>query len=547
MRGVWRRSRRLSRVLGALACALVCTLAGDAQEGMRPAATKRRVFTAGDGFLTHYSEHLESINTGKTTALRLMRQGDRKADRDDLVIDFENETLFTNPAHHYLISKANLERETHNGMSGKSGRFTLREHKLQLKLPPYLHLSGSGLTSEAGDFSFACEFEPSGLDGEILRRENFASGKQYLFSVALVNGRLIVKFWNLLRPTGNEAKKVLESAEVRAIDKIKAGKRNLIVLTYSEAAGTIRLEVNQREQALFTLKRAAGENYVLSFENLATAPYTLFSPYRGYADNIVFSNRVLSEEDIRHFGKLTPYGDRYDQRAGKFMSAVFDMGFSQSTIAATAADIEKSGENDLTLWARCMDRRFDAQLGERDLRFKRLSAITEKKCRFIQFKGLFVADNAGETSPLLKSLTLEYRENPPPERPAKPRIASANGDMLELEIMPNTELDVVKGGRYIVYYGHKPHKVEGAFYFTETPDTKIAHKSTMRLKLTNDALARNKAWADKNPRFKHRYPVFETGIGYYFWVTACDNAWGTAQELADHESQPSEAVFARFE
>ncbi|MBN8222688.1 MAG: hypothetical protein J0L53_17360 [Spirochaetes bacterium] len=546
MRGVWKKSRRWNKFVTAL-LAVAVTLPAAAQEGARLAASKRRVFGAGDKFLVQHSENLEEIHTGKARALRLLRDSDTKPVRDDLLVDFESDALFSNPAHQNLVVKANVDRTTHNGMSGLAGRFSLREHKLALKLPSYVNLSGNGLTRESGDFSFACEFEPNAADGEILRRENFVSGKQYLFSIVLVNGRLAVKLSNLLIPTGNEAARVVDSTELKALDKVKQGQRNLLILTYREAAGALRLELNGREQALSTLRRDAGNNFTITFENLASAPFVLFSPFRGYADNILFSNRVLNEEDIRHFGRLTPYGDRYEQRNGKFTSGLFDMGFSQSTVARLAGETETTAENSLTLWARCLDRRFDSALPERDLRFEKLAAVTGKKCRFIQFKGIFTADNAGESSPLFRSLSIEYRENPPPDRPLKPKIASARAETLDIELMPNTELDVVKGGRYILYYGHKPHKIEGAVYFTAAPGTKIAHQVPIRLQVTNEMLARNKAWADKNPRFKHRYPVFESGIGYYFWVTACDNAWGEAQELADHESLPSEAVFVRFE
>ena len=171
----------------------------------------------------------------------------------------------------------------------------------------------------------------------------------------------------------------------------------------------------------------------------------------------------------------------------------------------------------------------------------------------MQFKAEFTADNAGRSSPELKQIALEYRENPPPDRPAKLRVIATEGDAVELEIVPNTELDVVKGGRYIIYYGHKAHQIEGAIYFRsgsyqqkEFRGEPIWHKAPMRIKIGLDTIMTNKSWADKNPRFRQRYPIFEPGLGFYFWVSACDNAYGEAQELADHESLPSEAVFVRF-
>lgn len=516
-----------------------------AQEGTRAAASKRRVFGADDTFLSYHSENLEKITLGNRQVWRLLRKADAKATPDDLVIDFESEALFSNPAHQPLIVKARVDRSEHTGFNGKAGGFNLPEHKLKIKLPAFLHLSGEGLTRDAGDFTFALEFEPQTAQAELLRRENFVAGRQYLFAVTLRNNRIIVTFENLFAEAHSERGKYLESTELKSVDKVKPGKRNALALTYHEATGKLRLILNDREQATYSLKRTAEENYTVSFAELRSSPFTLFQGFLGYADNIVFSNRVLTDEDMRHFGALTPYGDRYDQRKGILRSNVYDMGFSQSSITALSASLSESEENRIAVSFRCLDKRFDARLADSALRFRAINGAAGKKCRFVQFQAEFTADNAGKTSPHLKGITLEYRENPPPDKPAKPRLIAAQSDSLELELISNTELDVVQGGRYIVYYGHKAHEAEGAFY-VRADRKPIAHKVPIRLALGLDAIMVNKAWADKNPRFRHRYPIFEPGIGYYFWVTACDNAYGEAQELADHESAPSEAIFVRF-
>jgi hypothetical protein len=286
---------------------------------------------------------------------------------------------------------------------------------------------------------------------------------------------------------------------------------------------------------------------------LRSAPLTLFSPYRGYADNVVFSNRILGDEDLLHFGALKPYGDRYEQRSGLLLSEILDLGYSQSSIVSVRPDIEHDRENMLRVDFRCADRRFTPAESHSSLPFIAHDSAAGKKCRFVQFRARFTADNAGEKSPALKKITIEYRENPPPAKPLAPKILSARDESLEIEIAPHTELDVIRGGRYIIYYGHRKHQPEGAFYFKKVSfghsiqAEPIAHKVPIRLVLTNEILAQNKKWSDAKPRFRNRYPVFEKGIGYYFWVTACDNAWSEAQEHADHCSEPSVPVFARFE
>jgi|GEM_PF-2963410 len=555
MRGGLRNSTtfiKLHRIAGVVVFALITPLVL-AQEGTRPTSTKRRVFTVDDKFLTLYTEHLEKIPNGNHHVLRLERKGDAAPAQDDLILDFESAALFSNPAHQPLILKSKLERTVHTGFNGSAAQFNLPEHRLKVKLPSFLHLSGDGLTTDSGDFTFACEFEPHSAQAEILRRENFFLGRQYLFAVTLRNNRIVVKFENLLQLPGSERGKFIESVELKSIDKVHPGKHNFLALSYDEAAGRIVLTLNDRQQAVHTLKRTTDENYTVSFRELKNAPLALFASYTGYADNILFSNRVISDEDLKHHGAIKPYGDRYDQRRGILKSDIYDMGFSQSNITEISASLSSDGENLLAVKYRCLDRKFSPRLTEQSLRFEAIGGAGGKKCRFIQFKAEFTADNAGRKSPQLRQIALEYRENPPPDRPGKLRIISVEADSVEVEIAPNTELDVVRGGRYIVYYGHKAHQIEGAVYFKsgaymqqQFRGEPIQHKVPVRLKLTNETIAVNKSWADKNPRFKHRYPVFEPGIGYYFWVTACDNAYGEAQELADHESAPSEAVFVRF-
>ena len=556
MRGGLRNSTTFNKLVTGVACAIAFALTPAflaAQEGTRQISTKRKIFSVDDKFLTLYTEHLEKIPNGNHSVLRLERKADAAPVQDDVVIDFESGALFSNPAHQPLILKSKLERTIHTGFNGSAAQFSLPEHKLKVRLPPFLHLSGDTQTADSGDFTFACEFEPHSAQGELLRRENFHLGRQYLFSVALRNNRVVVTFENLLQLAGSERGKFIESVELKSVDKVHPGKYNFVALTYNEAAGRIVLTLNDREQAMHTLQRTAEENYTVSFRELKSAPLSLFANFTGYADNILFSNRVISDEDLKHHGAIKPYGDRYDQRRGILKSDIYDMGFSQSSIAEISALQNSDTENLLAVKYRCLDRKFSPRLTEQSLRFEAIGAAGGKKCRFIQFKAEFTADNAGKKSPQLRQIALEYRENPPPDRPSKLRIVNVTAESVEVEIAPNTELDVVKGGRYIIYYGHNAHQIEGAIYFKsggyvqqQFRGEPILHRVPVRLKLTNETISVNKSWADKNPRFRHRYPIFEPDIGYYFWVTACDNAYGEAQELADHESSPSEAVFVRF-
>lgn len=551
----FRHSNR--RRLLALALVLAPEAGLLAQDGTGPDTTRSRTFVAGDSFLMHRAENLEYVRQGNAQIIRLERRADAPLAADDLVIDFEHAALFRNPAHQSLVLKQSLDRTTIGGLSGKAAQFNLPGHQLKLRLPSYLNMSGdtgeANTGAGAGDFSFSCELMPATAGGEILRRENFFQGRQYLLSISLRNSRPRVRLENLLVARGSDGKELLDSAELRAVDKLKPGERNILLITYSEAGGRLELRLNGREQAVYMLKRNAQENFALSFAQLRAAPLTLFSPFRGYADNVVFSNRIAGDDELRHFGGLKPFGDRYRQRSGLLLTEILDLGYSQSSIVALQAQGESDRENVLEVDFRCADRRFLPAETEARLPFLRDSAAAGKRCRFVQFRARFKADNAGERSPGLRRIAIQYRQNLPPSRPLAPKILAVREQSLEIDITPNTEMDVVRGGRYIIHYGHAKLKPEGAFYFSraapgDPPQLEpIAHKVPMRIVLNNEMLAQNKKWSDANPRFRNRYPIFEKGVGYYFWVTACDNAWTEAQEHADHCSEPSVPVFARFE
>jgi len=523
---------------------LFVPLALSAQQGTGENLTRRKLFTANDNFLAFKTENLEQGKLRNAPAIRLQRLGDRKGDADDLHLDFESDFLFTNPAYRNLVLSTDFERLQQGGMSGKAAYFNGQKNAFRLKLPPHLNLSGATLAANAGDFSFSCEFNANAANGGILRRENFFGGRQYLLGVSLHNNRIVVDFNNVIQAEGANGRTLLESVKLTAIDKLRAGSVNRLLVTYEEGPGRLALYVNGREQKVVVLKRDASAHFVVDFTKLKNAPLVLFGGFRGFADNVIFTNRVLSSDATAHFGAIKPYGDRYEQRHGILLSDIFDMRYSESSIVQITAQSEIPAETALRIEARCANRRFAATLSERVLRFEKISRSADRRCRFVQFRADFTADNAGEKSPLLSSIALEYRENPPPNRPLKPKILSVAADSVELELNPNVELDVVKGGRYIIYYGHSPLKAEGAIYFAASEP--IRHKVPIRVRINYDTIAQNKAWADQNPRFKRRYPVFENGLGFYFWVTACDNAYGAAQELQDHESAPSEPVFVRF-
>jgi len=497
----------------------------------------RKNFDASNFFSLQPTDHFVISKYEKESALSLREISAPPATTDDLQLDFESDFLFKNPAQQNLIVSQNLKRVSGKKNKTMTAEFYGMQHDpgLVLRIPHYSNFSGS---QPAGDFSIYVEILPSERSGSIFSREAYRNGIQYLFALDFEKGYLQLKLLNLFKK--NDSGEELATVNFRrtSTEQILPREKNRILVTYSAASSKMVLYLNGLVQ--FELTSPQKENHAFSLDllPLKNSELLLFRDYRGQADNIVISNQVLDSNLESNFPKLGTYGDRYDIATKAATTTIFDMGYSRSEILSVRADADIPRETQFKIQYRCHDKQFSPDLRELTLPFSTFGKSI--RCRFVQFKIVMQADNLGKHSPQLRQFVLEYQKNPPPPKPAALTITRVGSDEVSVFIHPLTDFDVVHGGKYIIYYGHEKYKIEGAFYLLkQTPLQPIA--------LTNDLIAQNKQWANQKPRFHHRYPVFEKELGLYFWVTACDSAYGFEQEFADHESLPSEAVFVRFE
>ena len=497
----------------------------------------RAVFNAENYFSLQPNNHFVLSREGKESYLILKEIKAQAATSDDLQLDFESDFVFKNPAHQSLIQSQKFKRIRNEKNGTMAAEFRGAEHDpgLALKIPTYSNFSGA---QPGADFSIYTEILPYERSGTIFSREAYRNGIQYLFALEFEKGILHLKLLNLFKKNISAGKLATVNIHRVSNEPILTHEKNRILIAYSAAANRLVLYLNGLVQFEVTSPMKEDDAYTLDLRPLKSSELLLFREYRGQADNIIISNQTLDPETNSQYPKLAPYGDRYAIATQSAMTAVFDMGYSRSEILRIHSDARVHNETQLKVQYRCHDKRYLPDLDEKALAFT--SFDKPKRCRFIQFKITMQADNQGKHSPKLRELVLEYQKNPPPPKPSVLAITRVGSEDVSVLIHPLTDYDVVNGGKYIVYYGHEKHKVEGAFYVLNQP---IRQPIT----LTNDLIAQNKQWANQNPRFHHRYPIFEKGLGLYFWVTACDSAYGFEQEFSDHESPPSEAVFVRFE
>ena len=170
----------------------------------------------------------------------------------------------------------------------------------------------------------------------------------------------------------------------------------------------------------------------------------------------------------------------------------------------------------------------------------------------------------GQHTAVVHNMRMETFEDRPPRQPMSLQVAATTSDSVTLRFMRNVELDVIHGGRYLVYYGIEPYKPLGVIRFKNirvnypqkvmtiaiTDDDKksiadLTLQNRVYVTINNDLISKHIYWAKDKPLKRFDYPFLQENIPYFFWVTACDKSWNDTAETIDHESKPSKYVIVR--
>ncbi len=159
--------------------------------------------------------------------------------------------------------------------------------------------------------------------------------------------------------------------------------------------------------------------------------------------------------------------------------------------------------------------------------------------RYFQWRAHLAASPEGDSTPVMKNVSVRYRTDSPPITPLSVEVAEAGDRYVVIRWKKNVEADL---GGYRVYYGTKKGAYDGII--TTINGQKITNAGSsgnyVSVRIDNPAIDENKNLDKRNVLV---YPSIENTVLYYFSVTSYDNyREGT---VYNHESELSQYVHAR--
>ena len=480
----------------------------------------------------------------------------------------------------FTILKKSYASEEYKGSVKEAGNFRKTGDQLWIVPPKYLFLKQ---THHTGNFTILFLIKPhiQNRNMKIFRKISFFGGKKYGISCTLRNDKIVLELYNLLWMQDSP----LEYLEIQSKDSISTSKFQKVMLQYRDDQARLSLYIDSVEQNSVYLTQNGipqGNRYQIKFHPWDASPLIIGEGFSGALDEMIFSNQIFPPTNhLGNFGATWKAGDMFFQERGIFISQVFKLPYSQSSILNLQYQVLEPEGSNIFLYFRSSDRIFSTDTNETELPFKgiqpslispqseeqrspkTLSTFQSKglgKAKYIQWKAVFRPGPLGKVTPILEEVRLNYRPNPPPQAPQNLEVVSSEEGKVTLRFSRNSELDVLEGGRYHIYYGVRPDKALGVLRYkkinaqekipiTDKDSLKtndIRYQNKIQITLDNSMLYQNMVYARNNPFLHFKYPLLQKGIAYYFWVTACDNAFRESVEYSDHESEPSNRVVIRI-
>lgn len=448
------------------------------------------------------------------------------------------------------VREAAIFRHTYQGITIKSMKSFFLNDKINI-----------------GSFSLYFLVKPFDHRGKMVlfKKIGYYSGKKYGLEVSIEKGILTCYFHNLWeRQDGQRLSFALKSREALSLYQIQP-----VLLVYDEAKNQVFLYLDGKEQeVLFTKEGFSEEGTPLVFKNHPADNSLIFLGYGflGVIDEFLITQRVLPADfSLNRFASV-PTENLEPLEPGRFLSKVYDIGYSQSEIE----DIKSQGQipegTAMKIYLRTSNKPFLPDTPEDLLPFVMVSGKKKFFGRYFQYRVDFYTDVTGSKTPVLEELTLLAKPNLPPKPPKGLTVEEVGEDFVTLSFFRNPERDVLDGGRYHIYYGIKPYEPLGVIRYAQvelssfgaatktindkehrfiTSDPRKQNRLIFRV--NNEVITQNLLYTRYKPNFKLSYPLLLKNRPYYFWVTACDNAYQESLEFLDHESSPSEAVLVRLE
>lgn len=482
----------------------------------------------------------------------------------DMLISFDKKASasFRDDTGRYAFYSAEYVLAQDNTAVGRGcASFFKRDHGVTITTTEGVWL---GSCDDLGSFMIEMRFNSNdNKNGILFSRLGFFSGTKKGIEIRLKDGVPSAFFYNMFQ--GDDGR--WHSASLNRGKKVSSGKWYHLSISYDRMTGKLAKYVDGREEDITYMTSTGRPDeavFTPSFGNSPTPgnyrcsdlPMAVIGKdYNGLIDEFRIS--YASHEEIENSKDIaykkhkrtdsagrTPYN-----REGIITSPVHD--FSSYGTSITDLAWDEIIEEGTFIWMefRISDKYFDpydpglkwyrVTNGQKRISMMNGSEGDSLRGRYCQWRAHLIVSPEGDTSPLLKKVSLRYMIDVPPSIPSGLEVAGTGDGYVILRWKKNVDNDLMG---YRVYYGSHEGTVDGII---SRVNGSIINNSTssgsyITLKIDNRVIDESKMSDKRNVL---TYPTLENSVLYYFSVTAYDSYKpGT---VYNHESELSRHVTAR--
>jgi len=482
---------------------------------------------------------------------------------DSLYISFDKDQLSLQSG---TVLKAEYKVKNFPDSIKEAGSFEYPGHELLVAPADFMFLN-KGIQS--GDFSiyFRMKVYQQKNTMEIIKKIGYFEGRAQGFRAAWQSEYIYFEFFNFFHGENQVEKKL----KISARDKISDTGFHEILLQYKEEDGSLSLYIDRVEQEkIFVTDDKTTRGTILDpgFHRWDNSPLVIGRNFLGALDEMIFSNKVLSLDSYSgKYPEVSRKGVRFEQTPGIAVSKVIELPYSASKVETLTYQASIPEGANVDFYYRYSDKVFNEEESEENLPYQlRMKNFIPFRARYIQWKAELYSDSTGVQTPVLTKVTFSYQDNLPPRPPENLMVVdSENGDNILLAFKRNLEVDVINGGRYLLYYGVRAYEPLGVIKFKELKKSDdgrllgipvtdndiwvtndVRYQNMLQIFINNELIEKNLVFYRSSPGQLNEYPLLQKKIPYYFWITACDNVWDDKVEHNDHESKPSNYVVIRI-
>ena len=482
----------------------------------------------------------------------------------DLLLKFDKEPdkYIKDDSKKYNIYSANYQL-VKDGIGTGSASFFKSDHVIMVNSSEGLWL---GNFEDLGSFNIEFRFKPAELKNgsTLFSIIGYFSGVKKGIDIVIKNQGVSAFLYNMFRaPDGK-----LNSASLIKGSKINREEWYHFSLSFNRKNGKLTKIINGKEEDVVYMTAAGNAfsdvytplfGYVDDADGMSKGsdlPFAVIGKnYKGLIDEFRISYNSYNElKDSTDIAISKYKGSEYEgripyNREGIITSPVIALPSTGTAITDFSWEEIINPKTFIWMEFRTSDRNFD----EKDDTLRWYKINTKQKniykmkdedneflCgKYFQWRAHLVASPEGHKSPVLKKITVKYKENRPPTVPLFFEVAETGNRYIILKWKKNVEADL---GGYRIYYATKKGTYDGIISIAggDKINNKMVNGDYVYVKIDNSVIEENK---NHDRRDVLLYPYIENTVLYYFAVTAYDTyKEGT---VYNHESNLSSYIEAR--